>query len=342
MSLEGPFGFQYTDSYEFMERVKTGMPPMIICVACNGGVQGKEANEFLPETADEIAESVESASRAGASMVHIHARDPQDLSTGARNSESWIEVLRKVRQASPEIIINATTGGGPGMTMEQRLSSLDSYPELASLNLTPDMSKFHLKERSHPLPHPRPALDVDECIPFTYGLIHHIASEMKKRAVKPELEIYHPGGAWVVRSLIDGGLLEKPYWIQTVMGYQTSSFPTVENVLQIVKEFPEGSMWLCSAIGPFQLPLTTLAMLMGGHVRVGLEDNVYYTRGRKAHGNGELVQRTVRIANELNRDIATPAQARMMLGISQIPRGYSEAEHSLLQQVGSNGPGAAA
>src|SRR5882757_8279269 len=104
MPMEGPLAWRYTDSYEFMERVKSGMPPLIICVACNGGVQGKEANEYLPETPDEIADSVAGAYRAGASMVHIHARDPKDLSTGARDSESWAEVLGKVRQACPEII----------------------------------------------------------------------------------------------------------------------------------------------------------------------------------------------------------------------------------------------
>ena len=318
--MEGPIAWRYTDSYEFMERVQSGMPPLIICVACNGGVQGKEANEHLPETADEIAASVAGAYEAGASMVHIHARDPKDLSTGARDGEAWLEVLRKVRQACPDIIINATTGGGPGMTMEARLSSLDAYPEVASLNLTPDMSKYHLKERPFPLPNPRPAIDVDECVPYTYGMIHEFAARMKSRGVKPELEIYHPGGAWVIRSLIEERLIEKPYWIQTVMGCQTSSFPTVEHVLHILKDLPEGSLWLCSAVGPFQLPLTTLATLMGGHVRVGLEDNVYYARGRRAKSNRELVERSVRIAHELNREIASPAQARTMLGISQTPR----------------------
>src|SRR5258706_16456891 len=113
MPMEGPLAWRYTDSYEFMERVKSGMPPLIVCVACNGGGQGKEANEYLPETADEIAASVASAHQAGASMVHIHSRDPKDLSTGARDSEAWVDVLRKGRQACPDIIINATTGGGP-------------------------------------------------------------------------------------------------------------------------------------------------------------------------------------------------------------------------------------
>jgi len=305
-----------------MERIRIGMPPVIICVACNGGIQGKEANESIPETADEIAESVHASYQAGASMVHIHARNPRQLTDGARDTETWRQVLKKVRSCCPEIIINATTGAGPGMTMEERSACLAAGPEVASLNLAPDMSKFHLKERSAPLAFPRPALDIDECIPFTYGQIHQFAAEMKQRGVKPELELYHPGCAWVVRYLIENDLLEKPYWMQTVMGYQTSSYPTVENILHILKEFPEDSLWLCSAIGPFQLPLTTLATLMGGHVRVGLEDNVYYSRGRKARSNAELVQRSVRIAHELNREVATPRQAREMLGLRVQPTHY--------------------
>jgi 3-keto-5-aminohexanoate cleavage enzyme len=314
--------FDYTDSYAFMERVREGMPPLMICVACNGGIQGKEANEVIPETADEIAESVAAAYDAGAVMVHIHARDPQDLTKGARDPEPWREVLKKVRARCPEIIINATTGGGPNMTMEERASSLEASPEVASLNLAPDMSRFHLKERRAPLPNPRPALDIDECIPFTYGQIHQFASMMKVRGIKPEMEVYHPGCAWVVRYLIENDLVDKPYWIQTVMGYQTGSYPTVENVLQMLKEFPGGALWLCSAIGPYQLPLTTLAILMGGHVRVGLEDNVYYARGQKAASNAQLVERTVRIARELNRPVATPAQARAMLGLKDSPSQY--------------------
>jgi 3-keto-5-aminohexanoate cleavage enzyme len=311
--------FNYTNSYEFMDNVRNGMPPLIICVACNGGIQGKEANEFIPETADEIAESVQAAYEAGASMVHIHARDPKDLTKCAGETEPWHEVLYKVRERCPEIIINATTGGGPGMSMEERLACLAAGPELASLNLAPDMSRFQLKERREPLLFPRPALEIDECIPFTYGQIRQFAEAMKQRGIKAELETYHPGCAWVVRYLIEQDLLEKPYWIQTVMGYQTGSFPTVENTLQMLKEFPDGAMWLCSAVGPYQLPLTTLATLMGGHVRVGLEDNVYYSKGRKAKSNAELVQRTVRIARELNRTVASPAQARLMLGLSSQP-----------------------
>jgi 3-keto-5-aminohexanoate cleavage enzyme len=314
-----PAAWPYADSYAYMERVRQGMPPLIICVAVNGGIQGKEYNEALPETADEIADSAARACAAGAAMVHVHARDPRNLPGPARTADVWLEVNRKIRERCPDIIINDTTGGGFGMTMEERLACLDAGPEMASLNLAPDMSKFRIIERKSPLPYPRPAIDYDDCVPFTYKQISWYAAEMKKRGIKPELEFYHPGCAWVIRDLIEQDLIARPYWIQTVMGYQTSSFPTVHHVVDLLRDFPEGAVWLCSGIGQFQLPMTTLATLMGGHVRVGLEDNIYYRRGEKAKSNAQLVERAVRIAHELNREIATPAQAREILGMSAKP-----------------------
>lgn len=317
-----PTTWRYADTYEFMERVQAGMPPAIVCVACNGGVQGKESNEALPETADEIADSVFAAYRAGASVVHVHARDPNHLTEAATTTEVWWEVNSKIRERCPEIIINNTTGGGLNSTMADRLACLEAKPELASLNLTPDMSRFRLKERKAPLPNPRPAVEFDDCIPFSYRLVGEFARAMKERGIKPELETYHTGGAWVVRDLIERELIGAPYYIQTVMGYQTSSFPAPENIINLLREFPAESIWLCSGIGPFQLPLTTFALLLGGHVRVGLEDNLYLRRGQKLRSNAEVVERTVRIAHELNREVATPAQARQMLGISAVPSRY--------------------
>lgn len=313
--------WQYADAQAYLERVGK-MPPVIICCACNGGIQGKEANPNLPETADEIADSVYGAYRAGATMVHIHARDPNNWTRPAVTTDVWLEVNRKVRERCPEIIINNTTGGGPDMTMEERLQCLPARPEVASLNLTPDMSKFTIRERKPPLPFPREAIVYDECLPFSYKLVSRFAAEMKRHNVKPELETYHSGGPWVMHDLIRQGLLEKPYWIQTVMGYQTSSYPTVEHVVALLRDFPDDALWLCSGIGPHQLPMTTLAILLGGHVRVGLEDNVYYRRGELATSNAQLVERTVRICHELNREVATPAQARRMLGLSATPTSY--------------------
>ncbi len=313
--------WRYADAYEYMERVGK-MPPVIIVCACNGGVQGKEANENLPETADEIADSVLGAYQAGATMVHVHARDPKNHTRPATTTEAWHDVNQKIRERCPDIIINNTTGGGPDMTMEERLRCLPARPEVASLNLTPDMSKFKMAARKAPLPFPREEQEFDECLPFTYGLVNRFAAEMKKYGVKPEMETYHTGGGWVMRDLIKNGVVEAPYWIQTVMGYQTASWPTFENVVHLVREMPENTLWLTSGVGPNQLPITTFAMLLGGHVRVGLEDNVYFRRGEKAQSNTQLVERAARLANELNRGVATVAQARQMLGLSATPTKY--------------------
>lgn len=314
--------WDYLDSNKFMQHTRQGMPPLMIVVACNGGIQGKEMHDALPETHEEIADSVYEAYKAGASMVHVHARKPDNLPLGATTKEVWWEVNKSIRERCPDIIINNTTGGDLVMSMEDRLSCLDAKPEIASLNLTPDMSRFKIRERPASLPNPRPAKEYDICMPFTYGQIEHFAEEMKKRGIKPELETYHSGGAWVIQELINKELIQPPYLIQTVMGAQTASYPTPENTQQLLREFPSGSVWLCSAIGPFQLPLTTLSILMGGHARVGLEDNLYYSHGRKFVNNAEAVARTVRIAQELNREVATPQQARVLLGLSEKPTSY--------------------
>ena len=305
----------YADAMAFQQRVRQGFGPMMICVAVNGGIQGKETNTALPETTAEIAQSTWEAYRAGATMVHLHARSKANHTEGARTAAEWREVIQAVRDRCPDIVINATTGGDLSMSMDERLCSLDAEPDIASLNLTPDMSRFRIKARPASLSFPRPEAEVDICVPFTYGLIETFADEMRERGIKPEFEIYHTGGSQVLRGLIDRGLAQPPFLVQTVMGTQTASYPTPDNLIHLVRELPKDTVWLTSGIGPFQLPMTTMAMLMGGHVRVGLEDNIYYAKGRLLSSNAEAVERTVRIANELGREIATPAQTRRLLGL---------------------------
>jgi 3-keto-5-aminohexanoate cleavage enzyme len=233
-----------------------------------------------------------------------------------------LEINAAIRDRCPDLIINNTTGGGPLTTMQDRYDGLRALPELASLNMGPDMSRFVVKARPGSLGHAHEDQVFDECVPYTYGIISRLAALMLEHSIKPELEIYHPGQHWVTQHLIEAGLLEPPYFHQFVMGYQTSSYPTPENVIALVRELPPDSIFSVCGIGQFQLPMTTMAILLGGHLRVGLEDNVYYSRGRKLAGNGEAVERAVRIARELNREVATPAQAREMLGLSQVPRSY--------------------
>jgi 3-keto-5-aminohexanoate cleavage enzyme len=316
------FIWDYRNPYAWMEKVRSGLPPLIISCAITGGVQGKESSEYLPETPAEQAEQTYEAYRAGASIVHVHARNPECWWLASSNPEDYLKVNTLIREKCPDIIINNTTGGGAGLSMEQRMASIYANPELNSLNLGPFVLKVPLKERCEPIPNPRPAMVFDQCLSCSYSDISTFAKEMKEKGIKPEMEMYHPGMYWVVQDLLMQGLIEPPYDIQFVMGFQTSSFPTPANLLALVGELPPQSIFFAIGVGHFQLPMNIMAIMLGGHVRVGLEDNVYYSRGRRFKSNAEAVARIARIAGEMNREIATPQQAREMLGISQTPSSY--------------------
>jgi 3-keto-5-aminohexanoate cleavage enzyme len=313
----------YANTYAWMEKLRKGFDPLMITCAVNGGIQGKEVNPALPETPEEIAQACLEVYNAGASIVHLHVRDPQNLADATLDVEACRHVNALVREKCPDLIINNTTGGGFKTTNDDRLKGLAARPELASLNTVPEMTRFTMPPRPAPLTHPHEGYTADSCTNVSYGFLEQLAKGMLDNDIKPELELYHSGSYWVSQNLIDKGLLKPPYLHQFVMGYQTGVHPTPENVLAMTRELPENSIYFVAGIGLYQLPLTTFSMLMGGHVRVGLEDNNFYKRGQKASGNAQLVERVVRIAKELNREIATPAQARTMLGISSEPRLYS-------------------
>lgn len=314
--------WDYRDPYQWMAKVRQGLPPLIISVAITGGVQGKEMNENLPETPEEQAEQTREAYEAGASIVHVHARNPEVQWMTTSDPEVYRKVNAMIRDKCPDIIINNTTGGGPELTMEQRMASIYANPELCSLNLGPFVLKVPLDERAEPLPHPRPALVFDRCLPCSYSDVETFARTMKEKGVKPEMELYHGGQYWVMQDLIVEGLIDPPYDVQYVMGFQTSAFPTPANVLALVNELPPQSLFFVIGVGHYQLSMNVLSIMLGGHVRVGMEDNLYYARGRKLKNNAELVARIARIAREMNREVATPQQAREMLGISQEPSSY--------------------
>lgn len=313
--------WDYASSYEWMDRINK-LPPLIITCSVNGGIQGKETHPVLPETPDEIAEQALEAYNAGASIIHIHGRNPKCLYECCEEAEVYAEINRKVREKCPEIIINNTTGAGLTTPMEARIKCLDARPEMASLNLGPDMSRFQMPPRPEPLPNSHNGMLVDECVPFTYGKIEELAKVMQEKGIKPELETYQPGHYWVSRELINKGLIKPPYVFQFIMGYQTSSFPTPKNLISLIDELPKESLFSVVGIGKFQWAMTTLGIILGGNVRVGLEDNLYLKRGQKLKGNGEAIEKITRIAKEFNREIATPAQAREMYGLSATPRSY--------------------
>jgi 3-keto-5-aminohexanoate cleavage enzyme len=315
--------WRYGDPYEWMDRTrKAALPPLIIGCAITGGMHGKEINPNLPETAEEQAEQAYGAYRAGASLLHLHARNPNRLYDPSADPEDYRRVDALIRAKCPDVIINHTTGGGPEMSLKDRIRSLDALPEMASLNLGPYVFKFKLRSREHPLPHPRPEKLVDVCVPCGYSDVSAFARAMKERGIKPEMELFHQGMFWIMQDLISQDLLSAPYMVDLAMGSQTGTYPTPANLLSLVNELPAQSMFTVIAIGPFQLPLLVMSILLGGHVRVGMEDNVYLSRGRLLKSNAEAVERIARIATDMNREIATPAQARQMLGLSAKPSEY--------------------
>ena len=318
--------WNYHDIYEYLDMIrKQEMPPLIISVALTGGVHGKEANPNLPETPEEQAREAYEAYKAGASIVHIHARDPEKgYASPSINPEHYREVNRRIRKLCPDIIINNTTGGGFNLTTEERMKSLEADPEIASLNMGPLAWKTLLKKREPPLSGRPQDVLVDSVWPptFTWRETELYAKAMLEKNIKPELEVYHQGQFQLVYNLIKKNLIRKPYFIQFVMGAPSGVLPTPSNLLSMLDHVPQGSIVSVIGIGPHQLPLTTIAIAMGLHIRVGLEDNIYYKRGVLAKSNAQLVERAVRIAKELNREIATPTQAREMLGIPKEPKQY--------------------
>jgi 3-keto-5-aminohexanoate cleavage enzyme len=313
--------WDYRNPYEWMKRVKkSAFPPMIIQVAITGGFQGKESNPNLPETAEEQADAVYAAYKAGASAVHVHARDPENYAKPSSSAEHFSIVNGLIRERCPDIIINNTTGGNPSMSAEERMGCLfaENKPDIASLNPGPFMVNYTQPGRPDTLPHPCEPEARDIASPITYGEVFNFAEVMNEKGIKPEIELFHPGQYWVIQDLIKRKLITPPFIIQLVMGFQTGTFPTPWNVLSLIQDLPEDSVFIVPGVGVFEVTMNGMGIILGGHIRVGLEDNLYYSRGRLAKSNAELVERAVRMGKEFNRTIATPAQAREMLGVDPI------------------------
>lgn len=321
----------YRETMDYVNRISrkglSDFPPLIITCAITGGLHGKEANMNLPETPEEQVQQTYDAYNAGASMVHIHRRQPENLSLMSNKAEEFIEINAMIREKCPDIIINNTCLGGRLISEEtwtagdQLLASIPAKPEVASL----DISNFTVNLKQPARKPPLTGRDEDSIWRFNYMLTQDdgvkAVTAMVENGIKPEFEMFDVGDVKYLNSFIKKGLVKGPYWIQMLFN-GNGTLPTADMMLAATRALPKESLFSVIGIGAAQFPIITLAMILGHHVRVGLEDNVYYAPGEPAISNAQMVERVVRIAKELGRPIATPAQAREMMGLGS-PRQYA-------------------
>jgi 3-keto-5-aminohexanoate cleavage enzyme len=279
--------------------------PVVITCALTGGIHGKEANPNLPEQPDEIVEQGVAAWRAGAAILHVHARNPDGSNT---MDPAIYGELHERLCAETDAVVQLTTGGSPLLSVEERLNTVLLAPEMCSLNM--GLLNFFIRGEQVFFANHR-------------SDIERFAREIVARDVRPELEVYSAAMLEEVAHLLSLGLFPPPYVINFVLhtptqgGVRGTPYNLNDMVLRL-RELPvawEDLRVNVSAMGATQLPMTTIALAMGFNIRVGMEDNVLYRRGEPLTDNAQLVERAVRIAAELDRRPATPDEARAQLAL---------------------------
>ena len=272
------------------------MDKLIITAAICGAEVTKENNPSVPYTVEEIAREAESAYKAGASIIHLHVRE--DDGTPTQRKERFRECMDAIRAKCPDVIIQPSTGGAVGMSDEERLQPTELYPEMATL----DCGTLNFGG--------------DEIFINTENTIKNFANIMNQRNIKPEIEVFDKGMVDYAIKYHKQGFIKAPMHFDFVLGVQMTA--TARDLAFLVDSIPAGSTWTVAGIGKNQFPMAALAIVTGGHVRVGFEDNTYISKGALAKSNGELVEKVVRIAKELGREIATPNEAREILGLKPL------------------------
>jgi 3-keto-5-aminohexanoate cleavage enzyme len=271
---------------------------LIITAAICGAEVTKEDNPNIPYTVKEVGKEAESAHQAGASIIHLHVRE--DNGTPTQSGQRFKECIEEIKKKCPDAIIMPSTGGAVGMTNEERLQPiyLEPAPEIATL----DCGTMNFGSG-------------DEIFVNTENTIIYFAEEMNKRNIKYELECFDKGMVDTALRLQNNGYLKKPLHFNFVLGVIGGIAATPRDLVFLKNSIPQDSTFTVCAIGRHEFPMITLSIIMGGHVRVGFEDNIYISKGKLAKSNGELVRKVVRISKELGRDIATPQEARNILGL---------------------------
>lgn len=270
------------------------MEKMIITAAVTGGVTTRANNPNLPISPEEIAQAVYDCWNAGASIAHVHAREADG--TPSQRVEIYEEIVSRIRERCDIVINLTTTGWGQSGSEEDRWNHLACKPEIASF--TP--GSMNRK---------------DSVMINTPSFVRKLAQKMNEHHVKPEIEIFDFGMINQALKIAKEGLLQKPFLFQFVLGVDGGIPATPKNLLHAVESIPAGSAWSVAAVGKGQLPMNLMGIVLGGHIRTGFEDNVYMRYGELAKSNAQLVELLAAYAVELGRDIATPEEARKILGL---------------------------
>jgi len=297
---------------------------VIITCAVTGSIHTPTMSPYLPITPGEIAEQAIAAAEAGAAILHLHARDPKD-GRPTPDPEVFMQFLPRIKQQT-DAVVNVTTGGGQGMTLEQRMAAaLKVKPEVASLNmgsmnfgLFPAASKF--SEWKHEWE--KPFLEASEDFIFrnTFKDIARLLDELGEGCgTRFEFECYDVGHLYNLAHFVDRGLAKPPFFVQMVLGVLGGIGPEKENLVFMKQTadrlFGDDYEWSALGAGRHQMSLVTLAAMLGGNVRVGLEDSLYAAKGKLAESNAQQVAKVRRICEELSLEIATPEEARERLAL---------------------------
>ncbi len=294
---------------------------VIITCAVTGAIHTPSMSPHLPVTPEEIAEAAIGAAEAGAAIVHLHAREPAD-GRPTQDPAMFLRFLPRIREAS-DVVINLTTGGAPTMTVEDRLRPAAALkPEVASLNMgSMNFGLYEMLDRykdfKHDWERPYLAGSDDRIFKNTFRDIATILETCRENDTRFEIECYDIGHLYTAAHFLDRGLLKAPLFIQSVFGLRGGIGPHPEDVMHMKRTadrlFGEQFHWSVLGAGRNQMFIAAMSAVMGGHVRVGLEDSLWLGPGKLARSNAEQVARARRIIEELGLEVATPAEARAML-----------------------------
>ena len=296
---------------------------VILTCAVTGSMHTPTMSEYLPITPQEIQDEALAAAEAGASVLHLHARNPKDGSpTGA--PDVYEQFLPAIHEAS-DAVINLTTGGSPTMTVAERLAAADKFaPEMCSLNMgSLNFAIFPIADRYKEWKHDWEEDYVRNSDDFifrnTFRDIEYIMKTMGSKGTKFEHECYDIGHLYNLKHFLDRGLIKPPLFIQSVFGILGGIGAEIDNLMFMRRTadrlFGDNYVWSVLAAGKSQIPLVSQGVLMGGHARVGLEDSLFLNPGELAKSNVEQIKKITRILTEYNVDIATPDEARSILDL---------------------------